>query len=104
MMTIIFNILIITFSTTYIIGSSGIIVDLSRALYKLTHSDEWKFQLIGKPFGCFVCLSFWLNLIYTLLVGLNFIYCVGLACCMAILSVLFNKLISKILELINKIE
>lgn len=43
---LILNILIITFVITYIIGSSGILFDLSKFIYNLTHKKEWSYQMI----------------------------------------------------------
>lgn len=101
---LILNILIITFIITYIIGSSGIVFDLSKFIYNLTHKKEWSYQIIGKPFGCSVCMTFWTILIYTLIIGLSVIYSIGLACTMAIISILIDKLIKKIIEIFNKIK
>lgn len=100
----ILNVLIITFVTTYIIGSSGIVFDLSKFIYRLTHKKEWNYQMIGKPFGCAICMTFWLVLAYTLFVGVGFIAALGIASSMSILSILIDKLIKKLIEIFNKIQ
>ena len=58
--------------------------------------------MISKPWGCSVCMSWWISLIY-LLFNVSFIYAIGLAAIFAILSVLISKMIGKVLELFNKI-
>ena len=63
---------------------------------------EWKYQTIKKPFGCSICMTWWVSLIY-LLFNVSFIYALGLAAIFAILSVFISKMIGKVLELFNKI-
>jgi hypothetical protein len=101
---LIIKILIITFSITYIIGSSGIVIDLSKFIYNLTHKKEWNYQIIVKPFSCSVCMTFWVILIYTLISGLCIIYSLGIACTMAIASILIDKLIKKIIGIFNSVN
>lgn len=98
---IILNLLIINFVIVYIIDHSGIVFDLSKFLYTIS-GREWKYQIIKKPFGCSICMTWWISLIY-LLFNIGFIYSIGLAAIFAILSVLINKMIGKVLELFNKI-
>lgn len=67
---------------------------LSKFIYKLTHKNkEWNYQMIGKPFSCSICMTFWLILFYMLISGIGIIYSLGLACTMALLSILIDKLI-----------
>lgn len=99
----ILNILIISFSITYIIGQSGILFDLSKFIYELTHKQKWNYQMLRKPWSCYVCLNFWIISIYTLTLGVGVIYSLGLGCLMAIVSILINKIIELIITLINKI-
>lgn len=98
---IILNLFIINFVIVYIIDYSGILLDLSKFLYTIS-GREWKYQIIKKPFGCSICMTWWISLIY-LLFNIGFIYSIGLAAIFAILSVLINKMIGKVLELFNKI-
>lgn len=98
---IILNLFIINFVIVYIIDYSGILLDLSKFLYTIS-GREWKYQTIKKPFGCSICMTWWISLIY-LLFNIGFIYSIGLAAIFAILSVLINKMIGKVLELFNKI-
>lgn len=98
---IIENLLIINFVISYIIDHSGILFDLSKWLYTIS-GREWNYQIIKKPFGCSICMSWWISLIY-LLFNVSFIYAIGLAAGCAILSVFISKMIGKVLELFNKI-
>ena len=103
MITITLKIIIITFIITYIIGQSGIIFDLSKFIYKLTHKTEWNYQMLSKPWSCSVCMTFWIISSYCLVIGLGIIYSLGIGCLMAITSLLINKIIEQITTLINKI-
>ena len=95
------SLLIINFVIAYIIDHSGILFDLSKFLYTIS-GRKWNYQIIRKPFGCSICMSWWISLIY-LLFNIGFIYAIGLAAIFAILSVLVSKMIGKVLELFNKI-
>ena len=95
------SLLIINFVIVYIIDHSGIVFDLSKFLYTLS-GRKWNYRMISKPWGCGVCMSWWISLIY-LLFNVSFIYAIGLAAIFAILSVLISKMIGKVLELFNKI-
>jgi hypothetical protein len=103
-MIVIINVLIIIFSVSYIIGHSGILFDLSKWVYERTHNEKWNYQMIGKPFGCTTCMSFWLTLIYVLISGIGIISSLGIACVASIGSVLIGKVIGVVVRLINKIE
>jgi len=94
--------IIINFVIVFIIDYSGIIFDLSKFLYTIS-GREWKYQIIGKPFGCSLCMVWWITLIY-LLFNVPFLYAIGIAAASSILSVLTKKIIGLIFKLINKIE
>lgn len=94
--------LIINFVTVFIVDYSGIIFDLSKFLYTRS-GRKWNYQFIGKPFGCSLCLVWWITLIY-LLFNLSFLYAIGIAAASSIFSVLTKKIIGLIFKLINKIE
>lgn len=102
----IITLILITFICVYIIGHSGIIFDLSKFIYNLTHKNkEWKYQMIGKPFNCYSCLSFWLTIIYSLIIGTPFIYSIAIGSLFGgIISLLIDKLLQLIFKIINKIE
>lgn len=88
------NSIIITFIFVYIIDFSGIIIDISKALYRLLRKGRlWKGQLINKPFSCSTCMTFWTVSIYSLFYT-GFIYSIGLGCIMAILVVYIKKLLN----------
>ena len=61
---IIINLLIITTIICFIVDLSGFIQEMEGILSK------WlKFKVhIPKPFSCSLCLSFWINLIYLLII------------------------------------
>lgn len=101
----ILQLIIICFSITYIISHSGIVFDLSKFIWKLTHPNkDWTYQIIGKPFSCSICMTFWVTLGFLLFNSVGLIYSLGIASLMAICSILVDKIIGLIIKLINKIE
>lgn len=102
MQILLINGLIITFVIVYIVRHSGFINDLSKFIYNLTHQTEWKYQMIGKPFGCYGCLTFWTILIMSLF-SQSIIVSLGLASSFSIIAILIDKLISITINLINKL-
>jgi hypothetical protein len=95
--------LMLIFSIIYIVDYSGIIFDISKFIYERTNKDKiWQGQIIGKPFGCSLCLSFWTSLIICLF-NTTIVFALFIATCFAILSILIKKLLGKIINLINKI-
>jgi hypothetical protein len=100
----ILNILILCFSITYIINHSGVVFDLSRFVWQLTHKGkEWNYQMIKKPFGCAVCMSFWVTLVFLLFNSVGLVYALGSASLMGLFSIVVDKLIGLFVNLINKI-
>jgi hypothetical protein len=100
----ILDLIIACFAITYIVGHSGIVFDLSGFIWRLTHKGkEWNYQVIGKPFGCAVCLTFWFTLGYMLLNSYGFILAIGVASFMPIVSVLIDRLLRLLFVIINKI-
>lgn len=102
----IYELLIIIGSIVYVWNHSGFIYDLSKAIYlRLNKGKSYMGQQLPKPFGCSLCMVFWITLIYGLFgVELTIIFSVGLAVASAIASVLFDKLLGIFFKLINKIE
>ena len=97
------NLLILVFVIVYIVDYSGIIYDLSSFLYKLLNpTKKWNYQMIGKPFGCSGCLSWWIGLGYALF-NTSFIYALGIGVLCAIGSVYAKKIIGFVLHLANKL-
>lgn len=101
---IILNIFLLSFIITYIVKHSGIIIDVSKFIWKNTHKEEWNYQLIGKPFGCYNCLNFWIILFYCLFNNINIIESIAIGCLFSgFISVLIDKIIILTIKIINKI-
>ncbi len=95
-------IIIINFVVVFIIDHSGMIIDLSKFLYRIM-GRKWNYQIIGKPFGCSLCMVWWITLIY-LLFNIGFLYAIGLAALSSICSVFTKKIIGVVFRMFNKIE
>lgn len=101
----ILELLIITLAITYIVGHSGIIVSISKGLFKyLNPGKVWMGELIPKPFSCSICLSFWAVLIMSLFGGIPIVYSLGLASAFSLVSILADKLIAVLIKLIHLIK
>lgn len=92
---------IINFVTVFIVDHSGILYDLSKWLYGIS-GRSWNYQMLSKPWSCSMCLVWWITLIY-LLFNVGVIYALGLAALSSLFSVFTKNLISRVLELFNKI-
>ena len=89
------NIFLITFIIVYIIDYSGIIMDLSKTIWQLTHPGKvWMYKIIGKPFGCSVCMTFWLISIYLLYAGQTIIISLAVGCLMALSTNIYKRIIT----------
>lgn len=79
------NILLITIIVVFIVDLSGIIEEISKFIWKILYPKvKYTGWLIPKPFSCSLCLSWWINLLYGLFIGLT----VKLVAYIAILSFL----------------
>ena len=102
MILILLQLLILTASITYIWEHSGFISDLSKGIYNYTHpKNEWMGQPLRKPFGCYICMTFWLSF-GILLFHTTVIYALGLGCAFAILASVINKIMKYFFKIINK--
>ena len=102
MTLILLQLLLLTASITYIWEHSGFISDLAKGIYNYTHpKNEWLGQPLRKPFGCYICMTFWLTFI-VLLFNTSIIYALSLGCAYAITASVINKIMKYIFILINK--
>lgn len=108
LITMIWNLLMISFIICFIVDISGIIESIESALSKWL---KGKAQL-PKPFNCSLCLTFWVGLIYVICVDCT-LFNVLLVCVVSALTeVITNTIIivremicwvyDKIMELITK--
>ena len=100
----IINLIIITFSIVYIIDFSGFIFNISKTIWKILNKNkEYQYTLI-KPFGCSLCMTFWVTLGYCyLIINLSLIYSIGIAVlCGGFLTVIIKKIINIFYNKINK--
>ena len=98
------NILILTISIVYIWNHSGFIFDITKMIFKKLNPEKpYLGQPLPKPFSCYSCMTFWVNLVYALFY-LNIIYSLGIGVAASILAILIDKLLGLILKYINKIK
>lgn len=96
------NICLINFTITWILGYSGFLFDFSKWLYQIVNKKIWTGQFIGKPFGCALCMTFWITLIYCLF-SYSILISLSIASLSGMLTYLTDKLIGVIIKLIDKI-
>jgi len=92
----------INFILVYIIDFSGILLDMSKFLWKL-NGRKWNYQIIGKPFGCSTCMTFWITLIYMLFYK-QILMSLFIACVSAICTKITKNLINTFYLLADKIN
>ncbi len=97
---------IIIVSITYIWNHSGFMFDFSKWVYKILNPHKpYNGQPLMKPFGCFLCMTFWTVLGYSIFgLELSIIYSLGISVASAILSLLVDKLLMVIIRGINLIK
>lgn len=104
MTTLIAKITLMTLSTVYIIDYSGVIVDISKYMHKLTGKGKpWMGQLIRKPFSCSECMTFWLTLILSIQT-IDIVSSLALATAFGLGSRVIKNTLGVIINLINKIK
>ncbi len=95
--------LLLTVSLVYVTDLSGVVWDVSERIWKWRHKGEqWRMQLIGKPWSCSMCQVFWTGLIMGTLQW-NLIWGMFMGSIGAILSIGIKNIIKKIIEWLNKI-
>ena len=92
------NIVLLTYILTYIIDYSGITTEINKTIYKL-RKREYRYQPLMKPFGCSLCMCFWVNTIYLFYNTNNII----LSLSIGVSSSLMVNIIKKIIDFYNKI-
>ena len=103
-MTLLLDLLIISFIVVFIIDLSGVIDDAERKLGKWLKCKA----RIPKPFSCSLCSTFWLGLLYLLITHNLTIPLIGYVSLLAFLTPTFNNVLltvkDAILFVINKID
>lgn len=99
-----FNVLMIVFSSVYIIDISGVMDAVNKSVYKFIYGRNRRYD--GSWFipvlSCAKCSSFWLVLVYTLVAGVPFIACVFIACVASLSAVIMSLALSRLLRLFNR--
>lgn len=101
-MEVLINICLINFTITWILGYSGFLFDFSKWLYEKLNKKKWSGQFIGKPFGCALCMTFWVTLIYCLF-SFDILTALSIASLSGMLTAFTDKIIGVINKLISKI-
>lgn len=102
-MELILYYLLIIISMVYITDHSGIILDLSKWVWeKRNGKGTWKYQILGKPWSCSMCQSFWIGLVVGI-IGWNVVWGLFIGTVGAIISLIIKNLMRRLLIWINKI-
>lgn len=91
----IIDIFLITFVVVYIIDFSGVLVDLSKTIWELTHPNQiWMYKMLKKPWGCSKCMSFWLVIIYCLYYNQTIIHSIAIGSVMSLSTHVYKLIIN----------
>jgi hypothetical protein len=93
------ELILITFLVVWIIDLSGIIDSIENGLGKWLKCKV----NIPKPFSCSLCSTWWVGLIYLLIVGKFNLYMIAYVGLLAFLTPFFYNLLILIRDLLNKL-
>ena len=99
------KILILIVSIVYVYNYSGFMYDLTKGFYRLLNPEKpYMGQPLFKPIGCTLCMVWWITILYSILfLKLSIIYSLGIGVGSSIGSMLIDKVLGKVIDLINKI-
>lgn len=101
---IILNCFLITFIVTTIYNISSFVTDVTKLIYeKLNPGKIWMGQPLMKPFGCSVCVNFWIISFYLLFNGLTIIMSLSISCSFIFIETILKKLLQILNNEINQI-
>lgn len=99
MMTMI-NLLVIAFLVVFIIDLSGIIEELEKMIAKWLKVSKVH---IPKPFSCSLCSTWWLGLLYLIIIGNFTIAMVGYVALLAYLTPIWMNVLIALKDVLGKI-
>lgn len=99
-MTTLVNLLVITFIIVFIIDLSGIIDELEKMIAKWLKVTKVH---IPKPFSCSLCSTWWLGLLYLIIIGQFTIPYIGYVALLAYLTPVWMNVLIALKELLIKI-
>lgn len=106
----IINSILIAFITAYVIDYANFITPIKIFIYRLLNGKAVPYKHFSlKPFDCPLCLTFWITLLYGLiLIKTSFILIIFIAICASFTSsisgILINNIFNMLNRLINKIK
>lgn len=102
---IVFKLFLITLIVVYIVDISGAIDSLKSGLKWLVTKGKMKdSNYILKPFDCSLCMSFWIGLIYLLIIGYFTLPYVAVVCMFSAFSRILKSTILLIEDILVKIQ
>ena len=102
MYSLVFNVLMLCFIVVYVVDISGFMFNISKVVYNIFNPGKVYMGQIIKPFGCSLCLTFWLVLIYLLYSSIPFIPSMFIACICSLFSVPLKNILKYIVYIFNK--
>lgn len=100
MANVIFNLIYITFITVFIVDLSGFIASLRHGLSEYLKVSPDRIRL--KPLDCSLCLSFWAQFIYLIIIGADFHF-YPIACLLSFLTPITADMMYGLRELLTRI-
>lgn len=110
MTKILFDLLLIGISMTYIIDLSGVTTTLRKIIWRLKNKYKpMPDDYYPKPFTCSLCMTFWLSLAYLIIIGKLSLLTFLFACANSYLTTTYYQMmmtgkmmVDKIFELIQR--
>lgn len=98
------DLLIITAIIVFIIDLSGIVLILKKKLWKklygiIPFKEDWSL----KPFDCSLCMTFWIGLLYLIIIGSFTIPYIGYVCLLSFLTPIIQEILLMIKDLLIRL-
>lgn len=104
MLNIILKLIIIQIIIVFIVDLSGFITSLKLFISnKITNGKMSTTNFSLKPFSCSLCMTWWIGLLYILLIHHFTIPLIGVVCLLAFLTPVTMNFLLLIKDLINKL-
>lgn len=96
--------LVITAIIVFIVDISGIVLVMKKKLWKwLYEKIPYKLDWSIKPFDCSLCLTFWIGIIYFLVIGQFSILMLGYICLLSYLTPVIQEILLLLKDLLIRL-
>lgn len=96
------DLIIITLIIIFIVDISGVIDNIKHLIWKCLHPKIAYKEFSIKPFDCSLCLTFWIGIVYSLIIGTFSLYTLLFICLLAMLTPELHQILKTLIMSIDK--